>query len=134
MLEGFEVLSPVVGAPAMSVTDAGISFNKTAVEKLELAEFVKVLINRSANQIAIVPCSEEDDGSRSFLKKGRESKNGVRWNNYDLKSEISQLMNWDLKNSGKKIKGDYLKAENALLFDLNRASILQTRNRGGSNE
>lgn len=134
MLDGFELLEPVAGAPTLSINEAGWSFNKTAVEKLMNPPFVKVLINRLTRQIAIVPCSELDGGARSFLKEGRESKTGVRWNNFDLKSEISQLMNWDLQNEGKKIKGEYVKMEEALIFDLNKATVLPTRNRGGLDE
>ena len=134
MLEGFVLLEPVAGAPSLSINEFGLAFNKTAVEKLSNPPYVKVMINRLSKQIAILPCSESEDGARRFLKEGRESKSGVRWNNFDLKSEISQLMNWNLQNEGKKIKGEYVKMEKALIFDLNKATALPTRNRGGSDE
>lgn len=134
MIEGFEILSPVTGAPALSVNDTGLTFNKTAVDKLGKPQFVQFMINRDAKKVAIQKCREDDEGARNFLKSGRDSKIGVRWNNFDLKSEISQLMKWDLSISGKKIKGEYVKSVDALIFDLNSAVALPTRNRGGSDE
>ena len=134
MLEGFEVMSPFVGAPSMSVNNTGLAFNKATVEKLKQPEYVQIMINRSLRLIAIKVCGQEDSGSRMFLKRGRDSKQGVRWNNYDLKSEISDLMNWNLIDEGKKIKGEYSAEDNAIIFDLKDAIPLPTRNRGGSNE
>lgn len=134
MLEGFETLTPVVGAPTMSVTEIGISFNKSAVEKMNKAQYAKIMINRGTRQIAVVKCDEDDEGARGFLKEGRNPRQGVRWNNYDLKSEISQLMNWDLSENGKRIKGDYSKEDSALIFDLSKATNLSARSKGGEDE
>ena len=134
MLDGFETLTPIVGAPTMSVTEIGLSFNKSAVEKMGKAQYAKIMINRTTQQIALVRCNEEDEGARGFLKRGRDPRMGVRWNNYDLKSEISQLMNWDLSMEGKKIKGNYKKDDTALIFDLNRATALPARSKGGFDE
>ena len=134
MLDGFEILTPIVGAPTVSLTDIGLSFNKNSVEKMQRAQFVKILLNRSTRQIAIIECEESDEGARSFLKNGRDPRMGVRWNNYDLKSEIAQLMNWDLSKGCKKIKGEFSKEDNALIFDLEKATALATRNKGGESE
>lgn len=134
MLEGFEILSPVAGAPTLSVNKTGLSFNKATVEKLQNPSYVQFLVNRLTRQIALVPCLENDEGSRSFLKDGRSSKNGVRWNNCNLKTELSNLMNWDLDVEGKKIEGKYISKERALVFDLNKATRLSTRKRGGADD
>ena len=134
MLDGFELIPLVAGTPAISITEASISFNKTAVEKLSSPEYVQVLINRANSSLAVVPCSCSEEGARPFLKEGRNPKNGVRWNNNDLKAELVRQVGWDLSNSGKKIKGDYSAEDNALIFDLNAATVLPTRNRGGVDE
>ncbi len=118
----------------MSVTEIGLAFNKSAVEKMGKARYAKIMVNRATQQIAVVKCGEDDDGARGFLKEGRDPRQGVRWNNYDLKSEISQLMDWNLSENGKKIKGDYHKEDSALIFDLNKATNLPTRDKGGEDE
>lgn len=118
ILDGFELVEPISGAPTMTVTKNGVSFNKTTLEKLGCPEYVQVLIDKIGKRIAIVPCLHRDKGSRPFYKPGKETSNGVRWNNYDLKSTIETMMGWNLMMCSWKVTGVYSEEVHALLFNL----------------
>jgi hypothetical protein len=121
LLDGFEVIDTITGSPTMSITKNGISFNKTTLEKLACPEYVRALIDKTNKKIAIVPCGKTDRGSRSFYKVGKDTSNGARWNNYDLKQTIETLMKWNLEEESWKITGLYSEEDNALIFDLSNA-------------
>jgi hypothetical protein len=48
----------------------------------------------------------------------------VRWNGRDLLNTIQAMMGWDLSKGGFRIEGTLLKADHAMLFDLNAATEL----------
>lgn len=128
MLDGFEIIDTVSGVPSVSITKNGVSFNKSTIEKLHCPEYVVSLLDRTGCRFAIVPCSPNDRGARSFYKKDKELSYGVRWNNYDLRSTLETLMEWNLNNCGWKIAGTYSEADDALIFDLRNAEPLSRRN------
>lgn len=116
--DDFELLDPVNGIPSMSITKHGVSFNKSALEKLGCPENVKALLDKKGKRFAIISCEKEDRGARKFCKKGRDISNGVRWNNYDLKITLETLMGWNLAEQSWKSIGSYSEDERALIFDL----------------
>lgn len=124
MLDGFEVIDAVYGVPSVSITKNGISFNKTTLEKLNCPEYAKALIDKQGKRIAIVPCGEAEKGARIFFKNGRDTSNGVRWNNYDLRTTVERMMGWNLADGGWKIAGLYSEEDDALIFDLKEAEGL----------
>lgn len=125
LLDNFEIVDAITGTPNISITRSGIAFSKAAIEKLKCPEFVSVLIDKSGKRIAIQTCNKNDRGARSFYKAGRDTAKGVRWNNYDLKTILEQMMNWNLEESGWKISGEYSDEDNALIFDLNNAEAVR---------
>ena len=48
----------------------------------------------------------------------------VRWNGRDLLNTFRAMMGWDLSKGGFRIEGTLLKADHAMLFDLNAAAEL----------
>lgn len=116
--DGFEVLETVKGTPSMSVTKNGVAFNKTVVEKMRAPQFAVPLIDKSRKRFAVIACGENDRGSREFFKPGRDLSYGARWNNYDLRSTLEQMMGWDLSRAGQKIPGTYSEEKNGFIFDL----------------
>lgn len=126
MLEGFKIYNLTTGLPTLSITQNGVSFNKTAIVKMEYPEYVVLMINYKEKRIAIQSCSKELPGATVFYKG--EKRNGivsVRWNNRELLNTISKMMRWDLSKQGYRIPGDYLETENAIIFDLNQAEIIE---------
>lgn len=123
MLEGFKVYNLSVGLPAMSITQNGVAFNKTSVLKLGYPEHVLILTNTQEKKIAIQVCDQSQESATPFYK-GKKDANvvSVRWNNKDLMKTISSIMDWNLENAGYKIEGEYIEGENALVFDLIKAT------------
>lgn len=124
LLEAFEVVDAVTGMPTVSITKNGIAFNKTVLEKMGCPEYVRAMIDKPGKRIAIAPCEKEDRGSRAFYKRGRNTANGVRWNNFDLRTTIETMMGWALADQGWKASGFYSEEDNAIIFDLNSAEPL----------
>jgi len=123
MLDGFKVYYLTTGLPTISITLNGVSFNKTAIVKMEYPEHVLLMINSEEKKIAIQACDADSPGATPYFRKrkGRDIVS-VRWNNRDLLSTISKIMGWDLKDSGYRAQGDYLENENAIVFDLSQAT------------
>jgi len=122
MLDGFKTISLTVGLPYISITENGVTFNKTSIVKLGRPSHVLLMINEDKKQIAVQPCDAENEDATPFLRSEGKSVLSVRWNNKDLLNTLSKLMGWDLKECGYRVDGDYLNNENAMVFDLNTAT------------
>ena len=59
-----------------------------------------------------------------FTKRKKNNVISVRWNGRDLLNTIQAMMGWDLSKGGFRIEGTLLKADHAMLFDLNAAAEL----------
>lgn len=126
MLSGFKTFNFNEGAPYASVTKNGVTFNKSVIMKLNFPEYVCLLINAETKQIAVQVSSKETENSIVFCTP--EKRNGkvlsVRWNGRDLLNTLKDITGWDLNKDGYRIEGKYLSEEDAVLFDLNTATIL----------
>ena len=106
MLEGFKPFNFSEGVPYVSITNNGMTFNKSVVMKLDYPEQVVLLIDAS------------------FYKEKKNNVISVRWNGRDLLNTIQAMMGWNLSKGGFRIEGTLLKADHAMLFDLNAAAEL----------
>lgn len=127
LLDAFEVMPYVTGIPSMSVTKDGVSFNKATVEKLGSPAYVLILVDKAGNRLAAKPCEETTQGARPFLREGRSSRAGVRWNNTDLKDSIQKLTHWELDENGYKVTGDFFPDDNVMVFDLSKWTTIERR-------
>ena len=127
MLDGFKSFNFNEGAPYVSITKNGMTFNKSVIMKLNYPEYVCLLINAPAKQIAIQVASQNTENATQFFHE--EKKQGgilsVRWNGKDLLNTIKDITDWDLSMTGYRIDGKFLADENAMLFDLNTATELK---------
>lgn len=121
MLDGFEVVNLTIGAPYISITKNGLTFNKSAIVKLGKPSSVKLLMNKARRMIAVQPCDDSDENATPFFKAKKSGLITVRWNNGELISTISKLMEWDLSKNSYRIDGDLLDEEKAMVFDLKSA-------------
>ena len=121
-LKGFEVFdyySHSHSKPAyMSITENGITFNKTCILFLGFPKDITFLINKEKKQIAIMPC-ETGKNSIPFCKN-KECKS-KRINLSLLKQKIQEITKWDLLKDSYRIRATLLKEDNVLLFDLKKA-------------
>lgn len=126
-LEGFFVFNFDVGVASASITPNGVTFNKAVVMKLNYPEYVVLMINADAKQIAIKVCDENTPRAASFYKKQGENEaiRSVRWNSRDLLNSLSEMMDWNLKEMSHRVEGRLLPEENAMLFDLTKATDMK---------
>lgn len=126
LLEGFKPFNFNEGVPYVSVTSNGMTFNKSVIMKLDYPENVILLIDEESKRIAVQACTPDTSNAAPFYNKERK-KNvlSVRWNGRDLLNTIQSIMNWDLTQCSYRIDGVLLKDDQAMLFDLNRASEMK---------
>ena len=127
MLEGFEVYNYSIGTASLTLSDNGVAFSKTAVIKMGKCEFVKLLINFSEKKVAIIECDKDEEGSINFYNPNKKLI-AVRWNNKELQKTLANLMDWELSD-GKayKIDGTYSFEDQAMIFDLETAEMINTK-------
>lgn len=125
MFEGFKILNLSVGLSAMSITANGVTFNKTSILKLGKPLYVVPMINYNLRQMAIRTCNKNDEGAAQFLRNPEGKVLVVRWNNADLLQTIEAMMGWNLKEQGYKASGEHFPEENAMLFDLTKATPIK---------
>lgn len=125
MFEKFKKISLTTGLPYMSVTGNGITFSKNAVIKMGKPSHVELLMNEEDKQIAIRVCDKSDEEAIQFVKNTKNI--NVRWNNKDFLNTLSKLMDWNLKEGGYRILGDWYDSENAMLFDLTKATSISDK-------
>ncbi|MGN1372554.1 MAG: hypothetical protein ACI4VK_00745 [Candidatus Coproplasma sp.] len=125
MLEGFTAFNFNEGAPYVSITKNGVTFNKGVILKLKQPAYVLLLINSNDQLIAVQVCEKEEPNSVPFFnddKKGNVF--SVRWNQKDLLNTLSDLMGWDLKSESYKVMGTLIPNESAMIFDLSKAELI----------
>lgn len=125
MLEGFKQYNMTIGTASVSVTENGIAFSKTAVVKMDKAQYVRFYIDEDNKKIAIQKAKKEDDGSIAFYNNQKII--SVRWNNKELLKTIAKMMGWELPGTVYKVDGDYIPEEEAMIFDLKRAEKTLSR-------
>lgn len=121
-LNNFSVVSLTKGLPNMSISQYGISFNKTTIIKLGKPAKVKLMIDDTNKILAIVKPSEEDDIQTlaNFLAENKKTIS-VRWNNADLLERICEMLEIDtLEKENYKVTGEFDKNLNAMFFDLKK--------------
>ena len=125
--EGFKAFNFDEGTPYASVTKNGLTFNKSVVKKLGCCEYVVLLINADEQKIALQKCSEKTQNGVQFCKNGENTKQimPVRWNTKGLLSELQSITGWDLSKDAYRIDGSVILEENAVLFDLSKARLIQ---------
>lgn len=124
-LSGFKSFNFNEGVPYVSVTSNGVTFNRSVVLKLACPEYVVLLINEETKQIAVQVCDEDATNAVPFFKEKKDGVLSVRWNARDLLNNLSAMMGWDLSKESYRIEGVLLKDENAILFNLSKASELK---------
>lgn len=127
VLDLFKPRKLVVGSPYLSVTANGVSLNKSAIDRLEYAEFVKILIDEEGKRLAIQISDSDDQDKVPFVNPDKKKEaQYVRWNNREF---TKQLLNWapnlELKENGFKVPGEYLLEEKAFLFVFSKAVPLK---------
>ncbi|MBQ2661335.1 MAG: hypothetical protein IJF80_01625 [Clostridia bacterium] len=125
MLSNFKTFNFNEGVPYVSVTSNGVTFNKSVVLKLGKPEYAVFLFDEESQRIAVKACTKETDNSTQFYKPKKNNVISVRWNGKDLLNTIQMMMNWDLNVNAYRAEGALLKEDNAMIFDLSKATVLK---------
>ena len=124
LLDGFTAFDFTEGVPYVSFTQNGITFNKSVTIKLGEPEYARFLINPETKQVAIQACTQNDNHSTIFYRPKASGAMSVRWNARDLINTIERIMDWDLKKVSYRTDGILSREDNAIIFDLSKATIL----------
>ena len=120
-LSNFKTFDFSEGVPYVSITNNGITFNKSVIMKMKYPAYVRLLINETDKQIAVQTCDEHDDKSVQFYKEKSNGVLSVRWNAKDLINTISRICDWDLSQPSYRVNGILISEMKLMLFDLNEA-------------
>ena len=124
MLEGFVPFDFSEGMPYVSITRNGLTFNQSVVKKLGCPAYVVFLINEETKQIAIQACEAFYPNATAFYRPKKSGTMSVRWNSRDLMRNVTHLMQWDLDKESYKAEGLFLRDEQAIIFDLSKATAI----------
>ena len=125
ILDGFKVFNFNEGVAYVSVTNNGITFNKAVVMKLNYPKHVIFLIDENSRRMALQVCNEKTANAVAFYKPKKSNVVSVRWNGRDLINTIKNMMQWNLEKESYRIEGELIQEENAMIFDLNKATLLK---------
>ncbi len=130
MLDGFEKITASSGRCFLSVTSNGLTFNKSAIARMNKPERINFFINFAQKKLAVQICDDSaDKDAVSFCQKGKEYKNGLRINNRELQQKLADLMGWDLKIKNYRIDGIFYSEDRAMIFDMNMARMFNKRSK-----
>lgn len=112
------------GVPYVSVTNNGLTFNKSVIMKMSYPTYVRMLTNEEDKQIALQICNEGDDKAVPFYKEKASGVLSVRWNSKDLINTVARMCEWDLSNFSYRANGIFLPDDAIMLFDMDKATIM----------
>lgn len=110
------------GVPYISITNNGLTFNKSVIMKMGYPSHVVLLIDSTNKQIAIQACNETTPRATVFYKERNSGVLSVRWNSRDLLNTLSRITGWNLEESAFRANGELIPEENAMIFDLTSAT------------
>ena len=113
-LDGFKIFNFNEGVPYVSITNNGVTFNKAVVMKMNYPKYVILLIDDESGRIALKTCTEDTPNAVAFYKPKKSNVISVRWNGKDL-----------LNTDSYRTEGELIPDEQAMIFDLNNASVLK---------
>ena len=126
MLEGFKPIHLTSGLPSISITENGLTFSKSAVLKMDKAQYVLLLLDEEGRRIAIQPCAKDEPNATPFFNPGKKVVS-VRWNNKDFLNTIKSLTGWTLGEQGYRVNGTFMRDDRALVFPLMEAEVFSTK-------
>ena len=125
-LSGFKAFDFSEGMPYFSVTQNGLTFNKSVTQKIGCPSHARLLINSETSQLVLQACTPTTPQAVTYYKPRQSGVLSVRWNSKDLISTIQRLLNADFEKDSFRVEGE-LVDEGTMLFDLKKAKQLSIR-------
>lgn len=117
-LNNFKIFDFHEGLPYVSITNNGLTFNKSVIMKMNYPAYIRLFINEVDKQIAIQTCEKDDVKSVQFYKEKANGVLSVRLNSKDLINTIERMCDWDLKNASYRVNGIIEESASLMLFNL----------------
>nr|DAU89132.1 MAG TPA: hypothetical protein [Caudoviricetes sp.] len=119
MLQGFEQYFPNKRIELIVSRTGGVTFKAGAIQSLGKCDFIQIFFKDDERLLAIQAAKESDNA----VIPVRSKNSGVRCNSSDLVRKVLSLIDMDFSvYSSYKTEGVYLPKENAVVFDLKRAT------------
>ena len=90
-MEGFVLFDVDEGIPAITVTENGVTFNKTVVKLLGNPDYVRLFVNEETRQLALQVCEKDAPKSARFYTENKRGVFGIRWNKGGLNRLVRKL-------------------------------------------
>lgn len=123
MFEKYDVYKITVGTPTITVSKNGVGFNKQAIVKLGYSNYIRILINREENKVAILASEDKTDDSHEFCLNKVKPIN-IRLNYKDFTSTLYALTKKSISARGFRVEGEYLAEYKAVVFDFNNIQLI----------
>jgi len=118
----FEWYNPELGPPIVSIAEYGLTFNKSAIKKLNNPEAIKLGFDKKNLIIGIKPAKKEDGNSFEFANK--QSRGYIRVNNKGFVKLIRAYCDdYDFEKTVRFI-GRMNNEKNIFVVDLNKPADL----------
>ena len=118
LLQGFEKVSLNNNAPAVSVSNYGLTFNKAVVDTMRGPDYIDLLLDEKGKRIAIRPSNEETSIPFCINKSNIVN---ARINNKEFSRKLFSIMGWEYRPTSYKVSGEWYSEEQAFIFELNSA-------------
>jgi len=121
-LSKFKEYELMPGIATVTIAKHGLGFSKKAIYELGSPDYVRLLINNSDKQLALVVASEGESGAiKCMAGRNPEDTRNFRIGSKDLLHKIAYMMNWPYEEMNFKIVGEFFDDETVMLIDLHRA-------------
>lgn len=105
--------------PFITLRERSITFSKTAIEQLEYAPYVDLLIGEE-KQIAVFQAVEKNEDSLPFYKEPKGKQLLVRLGNKKICAKLMNIAHIKAGKEGIRFYGEYLKEDHAIVIDLSK--------------
>ena len=121
-LASFTLYAKDLKRPMITVYPNTIHFNKESFVSLDYTPYIKILVDKAGQRIAIAKAAESELGSRKFFEHREGKQDAVRFASkeiVDLFLETAGLSEFDWGDGKKGIKFVGEKIEGAIIFNMN---------------
>ena len=120
-LASFTLYAKDLKRPMITVYPNTIHFNKESFVSLDYTPYIKILVDKAGQRIAIAKAAESELGSRKFFEHREGKQDAVRFASkeiVDLFLETAGLSEFDWGDGKKGIKFAGEKIEGAIIFNM----------------
>ena len=121
----YKPLEKIAGKIAINVRGNTVAFTKQLISKLRYPKYIQVFINSVEKKLGLKVCKETDDNALKFVPLDKKTVESIRWNNPVFTSSISALVSSECFDSDYTCVGEYYEEEEAILFDMTKATPLK---------